>query len=97
MQKTVDADDIEAIPIDGVHDRSIYYDPIVAASIIPPGGKIPVHRTDYSYYMDKFENCYDVDKRTYAEVVRERGYQFVHEVQHWLNDEFDRDGLKIRW
>lgn len=43
------------------------------------------------------ENCYDVDKRTYAEVVRERGYQFVHEVQHWLNDEFDRDELKIRW
>ena len=97
IEGKVGEDDIEAIPIDGVHDRSIYYDPIVAASNIPPGGKIPVHRTDYSYYMDKFENCYDVDKRTYAEVVRERGYQFVHEVQHWLNDEFDRDGLKIRW
>lgn len=93
----VDLKEIEAIPIDGVHDRSIYYDPIVAASIIPPGRSVPVHRTDYSYYMDKFENCLDVDKRTYAEVVKERGYHFVHEVQHWLNDEFDRDSLKSKW
>lgn len=97
IEGKVDVKEIEAIPIDGVHDRSIYYDPIVAASIIPPGGSVPVHRTDYSYYMDKFENCLDVDKHTYAEVVKERGYHFVHEVQHWLNDEFDRDGLKSRW
>lgn len=97
IEGKVDVKEIEAIPIDGVHDRSIYYDPIVAASIISPGGSVPVHKTDYSYYMDKFENCLDVKKRTYAEVVKERGYHFVHEVQHWLNDEFDRDGLKSRW
>lgn len=90
----VNLDDIEAVPIDGVHDKKVYYDPIVAASIIPPGGSIPVHNRDYSYFMEKFENCLDVDKRSYADIVRERNYHFVHEVQQWLREEGD-DGLKI--
>ena len=97
IEGKVGANEIEAIPIDGVHDRAIYYDPIVMASVVRPGDPVPVHRTDYSYYMDRFENCYDVDKRSYAEVVREHGYHFVHEVQHWLGDEFSRDGLKAKW
>ena len=89
-----DIDSIEAVPIDGTHDKKVYYDPIIAASIIPPGGSVPIHRTDYSYFMEKFENCLDMDKRTYADIVRERNYHFVHEVQQWLREESD-DGLKI--
>ena len=87
-------DSIEAVPIDGTHDKKVYYDPIVMASVVRPGDPVPGHRTDYSYYMEKFEKCYDVDKRTFAEIVRERNYHFVHEVQHWLREEGD-DGLKI--
>ena len=94
VEDRVALDSVEAVPIDGVHDKKVYYDPIVAASIIPPGGKIPVHKTDYSYFMKKFEDCLDVDKRTFADIVRERDYHFVHEVQQWRREEGD-DGLKI--
>lgn len=94
VEEQVKLDSIEAVPIDGNHDRKVYYDPIVAASIIPPGGSIPVHRTDYSYFMEKFENCLDSDNCSFADIVRERDYHFVHEVQHWRKDDSD-DGLKI--
>ncbi len=96
LKSVFSADKIEAIPIDGKHDRSIYYDPIVAASIIPPGGKTPIHKTDYSYYMDSFKACLLEDKETYADLVKKRRYHFVHEVQHWLRSEFGGDDLKTR-
>lgn len=88
-------DEIEAIPIDGVHDRPIYYDPIVCASVIAPGESAPIRKTDYSYYMEKFDNCLDTDKRTFSDVIKEQGYQFVHEVQHWLREECGSDELKV--
>lgn len=97
IENLADSSDIEAIPIDGIHDKDIYFDPIIAASIISPEGSIPVHRTDYSYYMDKFESRFDVDKRSYAEIVKDRGYRFVHEVQHWLREAFGSDELKKRY
>lgn len=91
----VGLDEIDAIPIDGVHDRSIYYDPIVCASVIGPGESAPIRKTDYSYYMKKFENCLDTNKRTFSDVIKEQGYQFVHEVQHWLREECGSDELKV--
>lgn len=94
VEETVSPECFEAVPIDGMHDKKVYYDPIIAASIIPPGGKIPVHRTDYSYFMDKFKNCLNENKKTFADIVKERDYHFVHEVQHWLRDHGD-DGMKI--
>lgn len=97
IESLVDSNDVEAIPIDGFHDRNIYFDPIIMASIVSPGGSIPVHSTDYSYYMDKFEDCLDENKRSYSEIVKERGYHFVHEVQHWLRKEYGSDMLKKRY
>ena len=91
----VGIDEIEAIPIDGEHDRPIYYDPIVCASVIAPGESAPIHKTDYSYYMDKFENCLDVEKRKFSDVIKDHGCQFVHEVQHWLREECGSDELKV--
>lgn len=86
--------DILAIPIDGTHDRDIYYDPIIAASVIAPGQPIPVHHTDYSYYMDHFSRFTYKDK-SYVELVNEANCQFVHEVQHYMREELGGCELKI--
>lgn len=94
VEKKFSPDEIEAIPIDAIHDRDIYFDPIIAASFVAPGQPIPVHRTDYSYYMEKFERC-SYEGKTYSELVKEANCQFVHEVQHYLNEEFGSCELKI--
>lgn len=94
VEKTISKDEIEAIPVDGVHDRQIYYDPIIAASVVAPGQPIPVHRTDYSYFMEHFKRCTYQDK-SYFELVKEANCQFVHEVQHYMNEEFGGCALKI--
>lgn len=88
-------EDVEAIPLDGVHDADIYYDPIVAASIIGPGQAPPIRRTDYTYFMQKFEDC-TYDGKSFADYIREKNLHFVHEVQHWLREEFHSDDLKIK-
>ena len=86
-------DELEAILIDGNEDRTIYYDPVVMATMIQPGQPVPVQQTDYSYFMDRFEKWKDGDK-TFKQMVEEKGFQFVHEVQHWLKDEMQDNGLK---
>jgi len=39
----------------------------------------------------------DMDKRKYVEVVKENWHHFVHEIQHWLREEFGRAVLKKRY
>lgn len=95
VEKPISKDEIEAIPVDGVHDRQIYYDPIIAASVVARGQPIPVHRTDYSYFMEHFKRCSYQDK-SYFELVKEANCQFVHEIQHYMNEEFGRCKLKIK-
>lgn len=72
---------LEAIPIDGIYDKKIYYDSIVKS-------------TDYSYYMKSFENCFDENGTRYTDLVKEKNFHFVHEIQHWLRKQGD-NGLKI--
>lgn len=79
---------LEAVPIDGVHDRDVYYAPAVAA------GGVSASPNPDVYYMQSFENSYDVDGKRYSVIVKERDYHFVHEIQHWLHDE-QNYGLKI--
>ena len=88
-------DELQAIPIDGQSDSMIYYDPPVSASVVKQGQPIPTHKTDYSYYMDSFQN-YSIGDKTYKQIVEEEGFQFVHEVQHWLKDNFQSSDLKIK-
>ena len=95
MQDVVPVDQLQYIPIDGQSDVMVYYDPVVMASIVQPGKPVPVHHTDYSYFMDSFEKWKDGEE-TFRQIVEEKGFQFVHEVQHWLRDEMDDDGLKLR-
>lgn len=86
---------IEPIPIDGISDACIYYDPIIAADIIPHGMPIPTHNKDLSYYIDGFDRMH-IEDTTLKTLFLEKDFQFVHQVQHWLREEQDCDGLKIR-
>lgn len=94
IDDVISTEDLQYIPIDGQSDSMVYYDPVVMASIVKPGQPIPVYHTDYSYFMDSFGKCKDGEK-TFKQMVEEKGFQFVHEVQHWLREEKQDDGLKI--
>ena len=85
---------LQYIPIDGQSDSMVYYNPVVMASIVKPGQPVSVYHTDYSYFMDSFGKWKDGEK-TFKQIVEEKGFQFVHEVQHWLREEMQDDGLKI--
>lgn len=94
--KKLEIDDIEPIPIDGIADNFLYYDPIVMASYIPPGQPAPIIQPDYSYYMENMKHWIDTDKKTFYEKIKQRNCQYVHEVQHFLREKDREDGLKIR-
>ena len=95
INQPVSISDIEAIKIDGVLDRDIYYDPIVAASIVPYDAPAPVsknHRGEY--YMDGLENT-TYNNKTFKQLVLEADCRYVHEVQHYLRKHFKTDDLKV--
>ena len=87
--------DVEAIPIDGIHDLCIYYDPFVAASYVGADGHVPAYNTDFSYFMDHFKKVQVESKGTLYDEMKKTNVQFVHEVQHWLSSELNDNGLKI--
>ena len=82
------------IKVDGIDDRWIYYDPIVAASLVFPDDPIPVHRTDYSYYLDAISNSY-YGKKSFKELVGKESLFYVHEIQHYMRKKYGSDSLKI--
>lgn len=77
-------------------DQGIYYDPIIAASIIKPGEAVPVYHRNTSYYLNSLQNSYDVNRKSYYDIITENKIPYVHEVQHLLRDGGQDDGLKIR-
>ncbi len=90
--ETVSKDDVLPIPVNGEDDRWIYYDPIIAAAVVRPGDDLPCHSTDYTYYLNAFARSYAKDGKSLQELVREKGFIFVHEIQHYLKHP---DYLKI--
>lgn len=71
------------VKIDGVEDRSIYYDPVVAADVVRPGEKVRSHHIDRDgYYIQQFEEWKDSTGKSYDELVQEHHCSYVHEIQH---------------
>lgn len=95
IENELSVGDVEAIPIDGIHDLCIYYDSIIAASYVGPDGHVPAYNTDYSYFIDNFKNVQVGGKGTLYDEMKKTNVQFVHEVQHWLSSEFNDNSLKI--
>lgn len=76
-------EDIRPVRIDGEEDRDIYYDPIVAASLIDIGEEIPVvHRDTSEYYMDALKRSYNEYHESYYDEIHYIGARYVHEIQN---------------
>lgn len=76
-------EDILPVKIDGKEDRDIYYDPIVAASIVTEGEEIPLVQRDTSeYYMNSLKKSYNEDSVSYYNLIHNMGIKYVHEIQH---------------
>jgi hypothetical protein len=88
--------EVKPIPINGKDDLKIYYDPIIAASIIGHNAPIPVHDKDYTYYYKSFEK-HRLESKNYQELINDQGLEYVHEIQHFLLDKFNDKGLKINY
>ena len=87
--------DIEPIPVNGKADLQIYYYPTnLMATYVNPGDSASVTKIDKSYYYDLFERIPYLGKN-YQEIMKEQGFQYVHEIQHYLFDELDREKLMI--
>lgn len=95
IENELSVGDVEAIPIDGIHDLCIYYDPFIAASYVGADGHAPAYNTDYSYFIDHFNYVQVGGKGTLYDEMKKTNVQFVHEVQHWLSSELNDNGLKI--
>lgn len=95
IENELSVGDVEAIPIDGIHDLCIYYAPFIAASYVGADGHVPAYNTDYSYFIDNFKNRQVDGKGTLYDEMKKANVQFVHEVQHWLSSELNDNGLKI--
>lgn len=86
--------EIEAIPINGLDDLQIYYDPIIAASFVRNGDPIPVRQVDKSYYLETFKTC-NYQGETFYDLVKKRKLEYVNDVQEFLRTEFQKSELEI--
>lgn len=84
---------ITAVKMNGQEDKYIYFDPIIAASIVWPGDSVPVHHKNYTYYLDA-NATFNHDK-TMRDFIAENGFEYVHELQHYLRKHYHSDDLKI--
>ena len=95
LDVAIPADHLQSMPINKKHAGNIYYDPIIAASVVGPDDDIPVHYTDYTYFMDSFSKVTEEDGTTLRTLVEEQKFKYVHEVQHWLRGKYGTDDLRI--
>ena len=95
LDKPVSVADILPMPINKSKAGNVYYDPVIAASVVGPGDKIPVYSTDYTYFMDAFMRVIEPDATTLRSKVDIEGFKYVHELQHWLRERYGSDDLKV--
>lgn len=95
LDEPVLASDLRPMPIEKNRAGNIYYDPVIAASIVSLGDEIPVYNRDYTYFLDAFEKVIEPDGTTLRQNVEKKSFKYVHEVQHWLRERHGSDDLKI--
>lgn len=95
LDTPIPVEELLPMPIGRKYSGNVYYDPIIAGSVLGPNDKTPVHRTDYSYFMDSFGMVKEEDGNTLLAIVEEQKFKYVHEVQHWLRNRYGSDDLRI--
>ena len=76
-------EDILPVAVNGVDDRDIYYDPIVAASVVGIDGEIPAyHRDSNKYYMESLKTSYNTKGDSYYNLIQALHLNYIHEIQH---------------
>lgn len=88
--------ELRPVFIDDEVSKNIYYDPVAAAGTMREGESTPVHRVDYRHFMRHFESVLDYEEVSFKQRVEQKGFLYVHEVQHWLREEYGSDDLKMR-
>jgi hypothetical protein len=86
--------EVEPIPINGIADFRIYYDPIIAASCIKDGEPIPIRQVDRSYYLEAFKK-HTYKGKNFNDLVKEQNLEYVNDVQNFLRREFKKSELRI--
>lgn len=83
VEGSVPFEDILPVAVNGVDDKDIYYDPIVAASVVGLDGEIPTyHRDSSKYYMESLRKSYNAKGESYYSQVQTKQLNYVHEIQH---------------
>lgn len=76
---------IEVFPvkIDGVEDRYIYYDSVIAADVALSNDTIKSHHVDKEeYYLQDLKKFFYSNGKSYFDVLHEKHFIYVHELQH---------------
>lgn len=96
IEAQIPAEKICPVRIDGVEDRNIYYDSIIAADFVRPGEPLKSHHVDKDeYYLRQLKYSLAPNGKSYYDIVMEGHYSYVHELQHSRPD-IGRD-LKINY
>lgn len=56
---------------------------------------MPEHTTDFRNYLWQFKDVLNSRGESYYDLIKSQGFRFVHQVQHWLQDEEYGKGLQI--
>jgi hypothetical protein len=94
VDKPIDTSDLLPVLINSKYDRNIYYDPVVAGSIIALEQSKSTLHIDYRNYLEAFKDS-KVNDKTMLDLIKQHGFCFVHEIQDWLRN-FHDDNLKIK-
>lgn len=86
--------EIEPIPINGIADFRIYYDPIISDSFNKDGEPIPIKQVDKSYYLEAFKK-HTFKGKNFNDLVKEQNLEYVNDVQNFLRREFKKSELRI--
>lgn len=74
--------EVYPVRINGVEDVDIYYDPVLAADIISSDATLKPHHIDKNkYYLQKLQECFDPKGRSLYDVLKQKHYTYVHELQ----------------
>lgn len=95
LDAPVTLSDVQPMPISKKYASNIYYDPVIAASVVRPGDEIPVYNRDYTYFLEHFERVLIGDGSTLRIQAEKQGFKYIHELQHWLREQYGTDDLRI--